>query len=87
MAHEEVNHHQQHFFLILIAFSSKTKFVTSIYGTVVPDAGKFSIAVSVGGNYKIVVTAIKPYKDTVIKNVRVEKGKSTNASTINLSKE
>ncbi len=53
--------------------------------TVVPEAGKFSIAVTTG-TWMIVVEAEKPYKDAVIENIKVEEGKSADAGVIRLLK-
>ncbi|HMK04448.1 MAG TPA: hypothetical protein VK489_09660 [Ferruginibacter sp.] len=51
--------------------------------TVIPEAGKFSIAVS-GGVWRLYIQAMKPYKDAVVDNIRVEEGKSTDAGMITL---
>ena len=92
--------------LILSAFISKTKLITSIYGTiepaegagkvwavsgkdsvaVIPQAGKFSVAVGKAGTYKIFIQAIRPFKDAVVDNIKVEDGKSADAGIITLSK-
>ena len=50
---------------------------------VIPQAGKFSIAVS-AGTWKIYVQAVKPFKDVNIENVRVDEGRSTDAGVIKL---
>ena len=53
--------------------------------SIIPEGGKFSIAVTSAGNWKIVVEANKPYKDAVIENIRVDEGKSTDAGVIKLA--
>ena len=55
--------------------------------SVVPESGKFSIAVAKAGKYKVLVKAVKPFKDMVLENITVEDGKSTNAGVISLSRE
>lgn len=51
--------------------------------SVVPEAGKFSIAVT-AGDWKLVIEAEQPYKDAVIENVHVTEGRSTDAGVIKL---
>lgn len=62
--------------------------VLAIKGTdtvaVVPQSGKFSIAVSTGGVWKLYVQAISPYKDATVNNIKVEDGRSTDAGIIKL---
>jgi hypothetical protein len=51
--------------------------------SVIPEAGKFSIAVT-AGKWKLTVEANRPYQDAVIENINVEEGKSTDAGIIRL---
>jgi len=51
--------------------------------TIIPEAGKFSIAVT-GGIWKLQIEAMPPYKNAVVENIRVEEGKSTDAGMITL---
>jgi len=51
--------------------------------TVIPEAGKFSIAVT-GGIWKLHIEAMPPYKNADVDNIRVEEGKSTDAGLITL---
>jgi len=64
------------------------KKVFAIKGTdtlvVIPEAGKFSIAVSAAGSWKIYVQAMPPYKDASVNSVIVEEGKSSDVGTIRL---
>ena len=53
---------------------------------VVPQAGKFSVALS-AGNWKLYFQAEKPFKDVTVENIRVEEGRSTGAGVIYLKKE
>jgi len=62
----------------VLAINAKDTFV------VIPEAGKFSIAVS-AGNWKLYVQAMKPFKDLTVENIRVEEGKSTDAGLIRLT--
>lgn len=64
----------------VIAISAKDSLV------VIPQAGKFSIAVS-AGTWKILVQALRPYKDKSVENIIVREGKSTDAGVIRLSAE
>lgn len=64
--------------------------VFAIKGTdtlvVIPEAGKFSVAVTGAGKWKLYVQAISPYKDAVVDNLTVEEGRSTDAGIIKLLK-
>lgn len=64
------------------------KKVFAIKGTdtvaVIPEAGKFSVAVSTAGSWKVYIQALPPYKDAVLNNIMVEEGRSSNAGTIKL---
>jgi hypothetical protein len=51
---------------------------------VIPQAGKFSIAVT-GGVWKLYIRGVKPFKDVTIDNIRVTDGKSTNAGLIHMT--
>ena len=53
---------------------------------VIPQSGKFSIAVS-AGNWKIWVHGMKPFKDVFVENIRVAEGRSTDAGVIHLTAE
>jgi hypothetical protein len=52
--------------------------------SIVPESGKFSIAVT-AGKWKLTVEANRPYQDAVIENINVEEGKSTDAGIIRLT--
>src|SRR5881628_1838842 len=54
--------------------------------TVIPQAGKFSIAVS-AGVWKLYIHAQRPFKDVTIENIKVVEGKSTDAGLIHLTAE
>jgi len=51
--------------------------------SVIPEAGKFSIAVT-AGKWTLHVEAAAPFKDIIIDNINVEEGKSTNAGVIRM---
>ena len=51
--------------------------------TIIPEGGKFSIAVT-GGIWRLYVEAMPPYKNATVDNIRVEEGKSTDAGIITL---
>lgn len=65
------------------------KKVFAIKGTdtvaVVPQDGKFSVAVGSAGNWKIYVQATPPYKDAAVNNIMVEEGKSSDVGIIKLT--
>jgi hypothetical protein len=50
---------------------------------VIPQSGKFSIAVT-PGKWAIYVQAVGPYKNAVLQNIIVEEGRSTDVGTIRL---
>jgi hypothetical protein len=54
--------------------------------TVIPQAGKFSIAVT-PGNWKLYIHGLRPFKDVSIENIKVVEGKSTDAGLIHLTAE
>ena len=62
----------------VLAINAKDTFV------VIPQAGKFSVAVS-AGTWKLYVQAVKPFKDATVENIRVVEGKSTDAGVIQLT--
>src|SRR4051812_13153780 len=62
----------------VLAINAKDSFV------VIPEAGKFSIAVS-AGNWKVYIQAVKPFKDLTVENIRVAEGKSTDMGLIRLT--
>jgi|GEM_PF-1390534 len=64
----------------VLAINAKDSFV------VIPEAGKFSIAVP-AGNWKLYIQSVKPFKDRTVENIRVEEGKSTDAGVIRLKKQ
>ena len=61
----------------VLAISAKDSFA------VIPQEGKFSIAVS-AGNWKLYIQAVKPFKDISVENITVEEGKSTDIGVIQL---
>lgn len=64
------------------------KKVFAIKGTdtvaVIPQDGKFSVAVGSASNWKIHVQAIPPYKDAAVNNIMVEEGKSSDVGIVKL---
>lgn len=54
--------------------------------SVVPESGKFSIAVT-AGTWRLHVFAIKPYKDMLIDSIKVIEGKSSDAGVIRMNRE
>ncbi len=65
---------------IVLAINAKDTFA------IIPQAGKFSIAVS-AGTWKLYIQANKPFKDKTVENIGVTEGKSTDAGLIQLSAE
>lgn len=51
--------------------------------SITPSSGTFSLEVK-PGNWKLLIEAVKPYKDAVVTNIIVEEGRYTDAGEIKL---
>src|SRR4051812_4760145 len=54
--------------------------------SLVPQDGKFSLAVS-AGIWRLHIEAVKPYKDVTIDSIKVTEGKASDAGVIRMSRE